>query len=158
MAKVTAEERFWAKVDRNGPVPDYRPDLGPCWIWTGATQFGYGRFSYGGFDGTRGYVAHRFSYEALVGPIPEGLVLDHLCRVRNCVNPAHLEPVTHRENSLRGVGIPAQNAQKTRCVNGHTLAPENLTVRAHKRECHICALRRKAAYRARVRQRREQAR
>lgn len=98
MRKSTAAERFWDRTDLNGPVPEYRPDLGPCWLWSGALHNGYGGFF---ADGQRWRV-HRWSYEFLVGPIPEGLHLDHLCRVRHCVNPAHLEPVTNQENIRRG--------------------------------------------------------
>lgn len=77
-----------------------------CWEWTGARQPD-GRYDYGMFwDGTRAVRAHRFAYELLVGPIPVGLELDHLCRNPPCVNPAHLEPVTHAENIRRGVWRP----------------------------------------------------
>lgn len=102
MAKRTPEERFWPKVDKDGPLPRWAPFLGPCWIWTGSRSGGgYGRFV---VDTTRreSTGAHRFSYELLVGPIPEGLQIDHLCRVRACCNPAHLEPVTTAENVRRG--------------------------------------------------------
>lgn len=99
--RPTVEQRFWAKVDKAGPVPPYAPSLGPCWLWLGASQeLGYGLF----FPERRSPLgAHRFAYQALVGPIPEGLVLDHLCRVPACVNPTHLEPVTVAENTRRGV-------------------------------------------------------
>ncbi len=83
-------ERFWAKVDRSGE----------CWLWTGNVyRDGYGQF----YVERRQVRAHRWAYESEVGPIPEGLVLDHLCRVRLCVRPSHLEPVTNRENLLRGI-------------------------------------------------------
>lgn len=88
----TVTERFWPKVER---VED------GCWLWTASlTGDGYGRISLGGKFGPMG-LAHRVAYELLVGPIPEGLELDHLCRVRRCVNPEHLEPVTHAENVRR---------------------------------------------------------
>lgn len=81
------ETRFWANVDKDAGAP--------CWLWTGSLNSdGYGRFN--------GKLAHRRTYLEVVGPIPDGLVLDHLCRVRNCVNPDHLEPVTQRENMRRG--------------------------------------------------------
>lgn len=87
------------KVDKDGPVPDYRPDLGPCWLWTGATNSdGYGHLWVDG----RWPPAHRVAYEQLIGAIPDLLVLDHLCRVTQCVNPSHLEPVTNQVNILRG--------------------------------------------------------
>lgn len=94
-----AERRFWAKVDLNGPVGDFRPELGNCWIFTGAaTGSGYGGFRDANGDNCR---AHRFAYELLVGTIPEELTLDHLCRVKRCVRPTHLEPVTAEENTRR---------------------------------------------------------
>lgn len=94
-----------------------------CWIWRGSTStVGYGQFHVWG----RLVTAHRFVYELYVGPIPEGLVLDHLCRNRQCVNPAHLEPVTHRINILRGEGAGARNAAKEECPRGHPLTPENV--------------------------------
>jgi len=100
--RPTSEELFWAKVDKNGPIPDYAPHLGPCWIWTRGLSNGYGSWAYGPkADPIRGG-AHRYSYEISVGPIPEGLDLDHLCRIPACVNPTHLEPVTSAENTRRG--------------------------------------------------------
>jgi hypothetical protein len=101
-------DRFWAKVARSGPKA--------CWLWrAGKTRGGYGQF----YDGTRTVYAHRFAYEFLVGPIPAGLTIDHLCRNRSCVNPAHLEPVTPGLNVLRGQGVTAMNLRKTMCPGGH---------------------------------------
>lgn len=104
--------RFWAKVDKQGPVPLYAPHLGSCWIWTATLTEGYGRFIAQARRGERRVwvAAHRWSYEHLVGPIPAGLELDHLCRVRDCVNPGHLEPVTSAENLRRAreaLAVPA---------------------------------------------------
>lgn len=97
---LTPEDRFWPKVDKNGPVPTYAPHLGRCWIWTASVApNGYGMFWIG--DDNRG--AHCVSYEFVKGSIPEGLELDHLCRVRACCNPDHLEAVTHQENVRRGL-------------------------------------------------------
>jgi len=110
MPRPTTHERFWARVERNGP--------NGCWLWTGATDGNvppYGSF----WTGHCHTGAHRFAYEALVGPIPDGLVIDHLCRVRHCVNPAHMAPVTTGENVLRGESPSAKQARKTHCPNGH---------------------------------------
>ena len=95
---------FWKRVDKT-PT---------CWLWTGAKSGGYGCFNRGG----KTQRAHRFSYE-LTANIPEGLVLDHICRVRSCVNPAHLQVVTNKENILRGVSPTAINARKVKCGKGH---------------------------------------
>ena len=129
-------ERFWAHVDKEGHLPEYCPELGPCWLWMlQLDSRGYGRF----WDGTRRPFAHDFAYELLVGPVPDGLELDHLCRVPACVNPAHLEAVTHRVNVLRGVGFMAQQARKTHCKRGHLLAGDNIYDRGgRKRDCRIC--------------------
>ena len=105
----TAAERFRTKVDRSAGDD-------ACWSWLGArSQTGYGRFWVDG----KTVKAHRWAYEHLVGPIPDGLTIDHLCRVRSCVNPAHLEPVSNRVNVLRGDAPAARNARKTHCVRGH---------------------------------------
>lgn len=110
------KERFWAKVDRDGPVPEHRPDLGPCWLWAaGLNRDGYGRF---GVSGTK-LGAHRVAYELLRGPIPDGLELDHLCRAPCCVNPDHLEPVTHRENCRRGFSPSAKAVRTGLCEDAH---------------------------------------
>src|SRR5687767_12328790 len=102
-----------------------------CWLWTGyVAPHGYGRVRYQG----KQYGVHRLMYALLVGPIPEGLQLDHLCRVRHCCRPEHLEPVTGRENVLRGVTLPAANARKTRCPQGHPLD----AVAAGDRRCSTC--------------------
>lgn len=125
--KHPALERFWAKVNKDGPIPEHRLELGPCWPWLASrTAGGYGRFCPGGRKLT--VMAHRWIYEQLIGPIPEGLEPDHLCRNRGCVKaiadeagPAHLEVITPRENTLRGTGPTALNARKTRCIRGHPL-------------------------------------
>lgn len=117
---ASAEQRFWAKVDKNGPIPAHRPDLGPCWVWT-ASRLKFGHGSFGAVTGST-MLAHRFSYELLVGPIPEGLALDHLCVNPPCVNPAHLEPVTSEENTRRAF---ARFVDRTHCPAGHALTPEN---------------------------------
>lgn len=132
--------RFWAKVDKRGPDE--------CWEWTGARARGYGRFT---VEGKTTVGAHRLSYELLVGPIPEGLTLDHLCRNRACVNPAHLEPVTSRENILRGQSPAAANSKKTICSRGHALSGANVYLSAKGRECMTCRRAHHRAWRARRR-------
>lgn len=97
-----------------------------CWLWLGTTNpQGYGVVGVCVDGKATTTSAQRVSYEAFVGPIPEGLYIDHLCRLPSCVNPSHMEPVTARENSLRGIGIAAQHARKTACVNGHEFNEEN---------------------------------
>jgi HNH endonuclease len=124
---LSLAERFWAKVEIG---------IG-CWLWRGATGTGYGVIRRGR-AGEGMLQAHRVAYEMLVGPIPVGMEIDHLCRVRACVNPAHLEPVTHRENDLRGVGACAINARKVYCNKGHLFTPENTRMETHGRRCREC--------------------
>jgi hypothetical protein len=124
-----------------------------CWDWTGGkTSQGYGLFSTTGQNADQ-TVAHRVVYELLVGPIPEGLVLDHLCRRPNCVRPDHLEPVLFRENVIRGIGPTAINAAKTHCINGHELTPENTYDWPDRgRNCRPCANARTARHKAKKRE------
>lgn len=86
----------------------------------------------------RAVLAHRLAYEILVGPVPAGLTLDHLCRNRACMNPAHLEPVTMRANVLRGEAPAARQARRTHCRHGHPLIPEPHAHRSGRRYCPIC--------------------
>lgn len=126
--------RLLDKVDRSGPP--FR-ELGPCWLWPG--YLAKGGYAKGALGGRRGMI-HRLAYELLVGPIPQGLTLDHLCRVRRCVNPAHLEPVTMAENLHRGNTLPAINAAKTHCPSGHPYDVENTYVNPStgRRTCRAC--------------------
>lgn len=132
----TPEERFWAKVDKNGPVPEYRPDLGPCWLWTASGVGGYGRF---GITAKEKVLAHRYAWILEYGAIPDALEPDHLCRVLLCVRTKHLELVTHAENVRRGVSPPAVHATKTHCRWDHEFSPENTRIRANgSRFCIAC--------------------
>lgn len=122
-----------------------------CLIFTGrCDRHGYARVI--GPNGQLG-MAHRLMYELVVGPISAGKELDHLCRVRNCVNPAHLEPVTHRENTLRGFGVTATNARKTHCPQGHLLDDTNTYVYpGGNRKCRTCSAEQRQRYENRKRQ------
>jgi hypothetical protein len=146
------DERFWLCVNKDGPVVASRPDLGPCWPWTGHLfHDGYGRFDYGGRADKTAARAHRISYAWLKGEIPDGLIVDHLCHThdsdcpggktcphRRCVNPDHLEAVTQRVNVLRGVGISALNAAKTHCPRNHPYDEANTRTRGGSRHCRTC--------------------
>ena len=117
------ESRFWAKVNKTET----------CWLWTASTTTaGYGQFHY---EARRMVMAHRMAYELIVGPIPDGLELDHLCRIRRCVNPAHLEAVTRKENVRRGLC----GAMVTVCPRGHEYTTENTRLDTKGwRRCRTC--------------------
>lgn len=115
--------RFWSKVKKT-PT---------CWLWTaGKFSDGYGGFHVTAEGWHKNVKAHRFAYETEVGPIPAGLVLDHLCQNKGCVNPAHLEPVTNLENLRRADALNFVGdfqRSKTHCVNGHAFSEENTRLR-----------------------------
>lgn len=118
-----------------------------CWLWTASCDgTGYGKISING----RLVPAHRASYELFIGPIPEGLDLDHLCRVHRCVRPEHLEPVTRRENLIRGETIIATQVLVDRCPQGHEYTPENIyrwSRQPTQRKCLTCRRERSKAKR-----------
>jgi hypothetical protein len=127
---LTTEERFWAKVNFDGP-----PWNGtPCWEWTASLTKGYGRFVING----RRQMAHRVAYEWLRGPIPDGLTIDHLCRNTICMNHVHLEPVTMKVNLARGFSPYAVNGRKTHCPAGHSYTENNTTRWRGRRICRKC--------------------
>ncbi len=120
-------ETFRSRVDRGSE--------NSCWLWTGPiNNKGYGRFHASGSS----EMAHRTSVRLDGREIPDGLEVDHICGVRNCVNPSHLRVVTHRENLLSGNTITAAAASRTHCLKGHPLSGDNLAIRAGKRECREC--------------------
>ena len=119
-SRVSDVTRFWAGVDKTGD----------CWLWTrSVNSSGYGQ----SFINGERRVVHRIAYELLVGPIPAGLQLDHLCRVRTCVNPAHLEPVTQHQNMARGLW-----AMRTHCPSGHAYDDTNTNRYRGRRYCRAC--------------------
>lgn len=140
---LTLEQAFWARVERSIPTA--------CWLWRGhKNHLGYGNLQHEKIF----YLAHRLSYELNVGAIPEGLVIDHLCRTPSCVNPAHLEPVTSRENTVVRTSLsPAgANLRKTHCPLGHPYEGDNLRYYKGYRMCATCkrATSRRAYWRSKV--------
>ncbi len=141
-SQLNLKDRLLSKIRVN-------PETG-CWEWT-ARLFqgtGYAQFKITVAVGkSENRYGHRVAYELLVGPIPDGLFLDHLCRNKKCINPQHLEPVTARTNALRGFGSAANNARKTHCKNGHPLSGDNLYHdHAATRQCRICQRERSLAW------------
>ena len=119
--------RFWSKVHKTDG----------CWLWLGAKgSAGYGNFLMP--NKPTKALAHRVAYELLVGPIPDGLTIDHLCRVRACVRPDHMEPVTRGENTLRGDTLTAKNKAKTACPKGHPY--QYVYERANGRQARYCGI------------------
>ena len=127
LSQPGTQARFWQKVDKSGD----------CWTWKGWKAYGYGMC----FVSGRNVRAHRIAYYLTRPNMDESLSVDHTCRNRACVNPAHMELVTMKENVLRGVGLTAQRARQTHCHKGHPLSGSNLgsTGQKHKyRRCKIC--------------------
>lgn len=125
--RVTLSPTFWNQVEITGF----------CWLWCGRAKNGYGFFC--------GSLVHRLSYVELVGTIPAGLEIDHLCRVKNCINPDHLEPVTRLENIRR------RNMLYNWCKHGHRFTKENTKIgQGGRRQCRACWRRRTAEYQRRL--------
>lgn len=131
-------EAFWARVDATGI----------CWEWTRAlTPKGYARTTYG----HKNWLIHRLVWTLLVGDIPEGMTLDHLCRNRRCCNPDHMEVVTAEENKRRGHSPNAINARKTHCKEGHLLDESSIESDGNRR-CRQCRTRRERERKRRIRE------
>ena len=128
MSWLSAETRFWAKVEKTDT----------CWLWTGSKKpTGYGLLW---LDKTKSLAAHRFAYQLFKGPLQEGLVIDHLCRNPSCVNPDHLEQVTQRINNLRATtGFAFRNATRTHCPKGHAYDEANTQIYSGSRNCKTCS-------------------
>lgn len=132
-------DRFWERVEVHQPAG--------CWQWRGQVRKSDG-YAVAHFHRLGTFQAYRVSYSLLIGPIPEGMTLDHLCRNRSCVNPDHLQVIDSVTNALRGYGTSAMNKRRTHCIYGHPFTPENTYVtpgRHRMRTCRICAKRRSAA-------------
>jgi len=139
MSRPTLRERLFSQliIDPSG-----------CLLWTGGTRRGYGRIKING----RSYQVHRIVYEMFAGPVPEGLDLDHLCRVRHCAAPSHLEAVTPRVNNMRSTSPSAINITKTHCAKGHEFDLINTSFTpSGRRACRICMRGFSAKHRARKR-------
>ncbi len=142
---------FFKKVNKNGPIPANRPELGPCWIWVGKLdRNGYGKFRGDGRD----VFAHRWAYEFERESLPERkapdfLGLDHLCRNPACVNPSHLELVSHTVNLRRG---ESNNAKKTHCPKGHPYDDANTLKTKCGRKCRECCRQKAEVQNERIRQ------
>ncbi len=143
-------QRFWKKV---------RVQRDGCWVWIGGKgRKGYGLFYLGGYPNQRRTMsAHRWAYTCLVGPVPDGMTIDHICNNPPCVNAVHLRIASQQENILRGNGLAAQNAQKTHCPHGHPYDEQNTYWKPIEdgsrwgRICRICSRKSDRKYKARRR-------
>lgn len=137
---LKSQDRFWLKVEFTAG----------CWIWHGPRNSdGYGMLVTQKNNKVTHLRVARIVYEKTIGPIPEGLMPDHLCRITSCVNPFHLEPVTNQENILRGESPAGKNGRKVLCIKGHQLFGPNLLIRKYNgnRMCRSCYnLRRRTKY------------
>lgn len=123
--------KYWAKVDRDGPIPAVRPELGPCWLWTAAkNKRGYGSFSVNG----RLILVHRISVVLDGRTIPAGWLSDHLCHNTSCVNPRHLEPKTVRGNNRNQARV-----ESNFCHRGHEFTADNTFIKHGSRQCRQCS-------------------
>ena len=138
-------------------LPMFFVDANGCWIWTRSVNFnGYGQWSKRGPDQNR--MAHTVIWETFNGPLPDGLEMDHLCRVRPCVNPAHLEAVTRTLNNRRSTTPTALNFLKTSCIHGHVFDRENTIIKRRGRDCRACKYKEQNERRRRITaEKREQA-
>ena len=135
LTEIEWEAMFWGRVKKTET----------CWLWQGPLHNGYGSVRFRG----RSMGIHRAAYEFLVGPVPPPMQIDHICRVRNCVNPAHMEMVTGKVNTLRGTAFSAINAVKTHCPRGHAYDRRNTYLDAvGQRHCRACGQAAARRYRA----------
>ncbi len=149
MPRIHPTIRFWKKVNKNGPIPAACPELGPCWLWTGArASNGYGNF----WDGKRYVSAHVFSYELAGGRIQKGYERHHHCLIRLCVNPSHLQSV---EGRFHPDAAPTIQRNRTHCPRGHEYSAQNTYIRrpckskpnSTARTCRACAAENQRRYR-----------
>ena len=143
-ASLPAEQRVTLTTEAVARFWSYINKTPTCWLWTGVpNDQGYGQLR---IDNIKVY-GHRLAYHLMRGPIPAGMQVDHICRVRHCVNPDHLEVVSHRTNTLRGISPHAVNKRKTHCDHGHEYTPANTLWmgRPIRRRCRECRRIRDAA-------------